>query len=77
MKKTHKLSEIAWNFTDEKKINSQILNRLKDGVNSIRINSINYADSIFKNVMNDIISNHVQLSHNASSRRNIYLDMNG
>ena len=65
--KNDKLSEIAWNFTDEKKINSQILNRLKDGINSIHINSINYADSIFKNVMNEIINNHVLLSHNTSS----------
>ena len=65
-KKTHKLSEISWNFIDEKKINSQILNRLNDGVNSICINNINYSDSIFNNVMNDIISNHIQLSHNAS-----------
>tara|TARA_B110001452_G_scaffold251433_1_gene240490 strand:+ start:1030 stop:2166 length:1137 start_codon:yes stop_codon:yes gene_type:complete len=65
--KNDKLSEIAWNFTEEKKINSQILNRLKDGINSIHINSINYADSIFKNVMNEIINNHVLLSHNASS----------
>ena len=65
--KNDKLSEIAWNFTEEKKINSQILNRLKDGINSIHINSVNYADSIFKNVMNEIINNHVLLSHNASS----------
>lgn len=65
--KKDKLSEIAWNFTEEKNINSQILNRLKDGINSIHINRINYADSIFKNVMNEIIDNHVLLSHNASS----------
>ena len=65
--KNDKLSEIAWDFNEEKNINSQILNRLKDGINSIHINSINYADSIFKNVMNEIINNHVLLSHNASS----------
>ena len=64
--KTHNLSEISWNFTDKKNLNSQILNRLKDGVNSICINNINYSDSIFNNVMNDIISNHIILSKNAS-----------
>jgi methylmalonyl-CoA mutase len=64
--KKDKLSEISWNFLEEKNINSQILNRLKDGINSIHIDGINYADSIFKNVMNDIINNHIMLSHNAS-----------
>lgn len=64
--KKDKLSEIGWDFEEEKNINSQILNRLKDGINSIYINAINYADSIFKNVMNDIIYNHIMLSHNAS-----------
>ena len=60
------LSEICWDFKEEKNINSQILKRLKDGINSIHINSINYSNSIFKNVMNDIINNHILLSHNAS-----------
>jgi hypothetical protein len=64
--KKDKLSEISWNFLEEKNINSQILNRLKDGINSIHIDGINYANSIFKNVMNDIINNHIMLSHNAS-----------
>ena len=64
--KKDKLSEIIWNFKEEKNINSQILNRLKDGINSIHIDGINYTDSIFKNVMNDIINNHIILSHNAS-----------
>lgn len=64
--KKDKLSEIGWNFEDENKINSQILNRLDDGINSIYIDGINYTDSIFKNVMNDIINTHIMLSHNAS-----------
>ena len=64
--KKDKLTDIGWNFEVEKNINSQILNRLKDGINSIHINGINYGDSIFKNVMNDIINNHIMLSHNAS-----------
>ena len=64
--KKDKLSEISWNFQEEKNINSQILNRLKNGINSIHIDGINYTDSIFKNVMNDIINNHIILSHNAS-----------
>ena len=64
--KKDKLSEISWNFQEEKNINSQILNRLKDGINSIHIDGINYTDSIFKNVMNDIINNHIMLNHNAS-----------
>ena len=66
--KKDKLSEISWYFKEEKNINSQILNRLKDGVNSIHIDGINYADSIFKNVMNDIINNHIMLNHNASKQ---------
>jgi len=64
--KKDKLSEIGWNFEDENIINSQILNRLDDGINSIYIDGINYTDSIFKNVMNDIINTHIMLSHNAS-----------
>jgi hypothetical protein len=64
--KKDKLSEIGWNFNEEKNINSQILNRLKDGINSVHIDGINYSDSIFKNVMNGIINNHITLSHNAS-----------
>ena len=64
--KKDKLSEIGWNFKDKNKINSQILNRLNDGINSIYIDGINYTDSIFKNVMNDIINTHIILSHNAS-----------
>ena len=66
--KKDKLSEISWYFGEEKNINSQILNRLKDGVNSIHIDGINYADSIFKNVMNNIIYNHIMLNHNASKQ---------
>ena len=66
--KKYKLSEISWYFEEEKNINSQILNRLKDGVNSIHIAGINYADSIFKNVMNNIIYNHIMLNHNASKQ---------
>ena len=48
-------------FQGQKKINSQILNRLNDGINSIYIDGINYTDSIFKNVMNDIINTHIIL----------------
>ena len=66
--KKDKLSEISWYFEEEKNINSQILNRLKDGINSIHIDGINYADSIFKNVMNDIIYSHIMLNHNASKQ---------
>jgi len=66
--KKDKLSEISWYFEEEKNINSQILKRLKDGVNSIHIDGINYADSIFKNVMNNIIYNHIMLNHNASKQ---------
>ena len=66
--KKDKLSEIGWNFEKEKNINSQILNRLKDGINSIYIDGVNYANSIFKNVMNDIINNHIMLNHNASKQ---------
>ena len=40
--KKDKLSEIGWNFEDKNKINSQILNRLNDGINSIYIDGINY-----------------------------------
>jgi len=64
--KKDKLSEIGWNFEDKNKINSQILYRLNDGINSIYIDGINYTDSIFKNVMNDIINTHIILRPNAS-----------
>ena len=64
--KKNKLSEVGWNFKEKKNINSQILNRLKDGINSIHIDGINSTDSIFKNVMNNIINNHIILNKNAS-----------
>ena len=64
--KKDKLSEIGWNFEHKNKINSQILNRLNDGINSIYIDGINYTDSIFKNVMNDIVNTHIILRPNAS-----------
>ena len=39
--KIKNFSEIRWRFDDENKLNSQILNRLNDGVNSINIDQIN------------------------------------
>ena len=60
--KSQKFNEIRWRFDDENKLNSQILNRLKDGVNSIYIDKINFSQSIFDNVMCSIIQNHVKLS---------------
>ncbi|MAE15431.1 MAG: hypothetical protein CL821_07570 [Crocinitomicaceae bacterium] len=60
--KSQEFNEIRWRFDDENKLNSQILNRLKDGVNSIYIDKINFSQSIFDNVMCSIIQNHVKLS---------------
>ena len=60
--KSQKFNEIRWRFYYTNKLNSQILNRLKDGVNSINIDKINFNHSIFDNVMCSIIQNHVKLS---------------
>ena len=48
-----KLSQICWRFNKNKNLNSQILSRLEDGVNSIYINSGCEVDSIF-NLMRNI-----------------------
>ena len=62
VEKNQNFSEIRWRFDEESKLNSQILNRLKDGVNSINIDNINFNHSIFDNVMCSIIQNHIKLS---------------
>tara|TARA_Y100000385_G_C13021992_1_gene606618 strand:- start:99 stop:1226 length:1128 start_codon:yes stop_codon:yes gene_type:complete len=60
-------NEIRWRFNNDNKINSNILNRLKDGVNSINIDGINFKNSIFDNVMCSIIQTHIKLSPNTNS----------
>ena len=62
-----KLSQICWRFNQTKNLNSQILSRLEDGVNSIHINSGCEVDSIFKNVMSDIIQTHIFIDSNSSN----------
>lgn len=60
--KSQNFSEIRWRFDDENNLNSQILNRLNDGVNSINIDQIKFNQSIFDNVICSIIQNHIKLS---------------
>tara|TARA_B100001564_G_scaffold358091_1_gene375865 strand:- start:1022 stop:2149 length:1128 start_codon:yes stop_codon:yes gene_type:complete len=67
VEKNQNFSEIRWRFDEESKLNSQILNRLKDGVNSINIDNINFNHSIFDNVMCSIIQNHIKLSPKTNS----------
>ena len=62
-----KLSQICWRFNQTKNLNSQILSRLEDGVNSIHINSGCEVDSIFKNVMSEIIQSHIYIDNNSSN----------
>ena len=62
-----KLSQICWRFNQTKNLNSQILSRLEDGVNSIHINSGCEVDSIFKNVMSEIIQTHICIDNNSSN----------
>ena len=62
-----KLSEICWRFNQTKNLNSQILRRLEDGVNSIHLNSECEVDSIFKNVMSEIIQTHIYIDNNSSN----------
>ena len=62
-----KLSQICWRFNQTKNLNSQILRRLEDGVNSIHINSGCEVDSIFKNVMSEIIQSHIYIDNNSSN----------
>ena len=62
-----KLSQICWRFNQTKNLNSQILRRLEDGVNSIHINSGCEVDSIFKNVMSEIIQTHICIDNNSSN----------
>ena len=65
--KSQNFNEIRWKFYNENKLNSQILNRLNDGINSININKINFNHSIFDNVMCSIIKNHVILNSKTDS----------
>ena len=62
-----KLSQICWRFNKNKNLNSQILSRLEDGVNSIYIHSGCEVDSIFKNVMSEIIQTHICIDNNSSN----------
>lgn len=62
-----KLSQICWRFNKNKNLNSQILSRLEGGVNSIYINSGCEVDSIFKNVMSEIIQTHICIDNNSSN----------
>ena len=62
-----KLSQICWRFNKNKNLNSQFLSRLDDGVNSIYINSGCEVDSIFKNVMSEIIQTHICIDNNSSN----------
>ena len=64
-----KLSQICWRFNEIKNLNSQILRRLDDGVNSIHINSECEVDSIFKNVMSEIIQTHIYIDNNSSNNQ--------
>ena len=63
------LSQICWRFNQTKNLNSQILSRLEDGVNSIHINSGCEVDSIFKNVMSEIIQTHIYIDNNSSNNQ--------
>lgn len=62
-----KLSQICWRFNQNKNLNSQILRRLEDGINSIHINSECEVESIFKNVMSEIIQTHIFIDSNSSN----------
>ena len=62
-----KLSQICWRFNQNKNLNSQILRRLEDGINSIHINSECEVESIFKNVMSEIIQTHIYIDSNSSN----------
>ena len=62
-----KLSQICWRFNQNKNLNSQILRRLEDGINSIHINSECEVESIFKNVMSEIIQTHIYIDNNSSN----------
>jgi len=62
-----KLSQICWRFNKNKNLNSQILSRLEGGVNSIYINSGCEVNSIFKNVMSEIIQTHICIDNNSSN----------
>jgi len=62
-----KLSQICWRFNQNKNLNSQILRRLEDGINSIHINSECEVESIFKNVMSEIIQTHILIDSNSSN----------
>lgn len=53
--------EISWEFSNDLKLNTNILEALNNGVNSIYLNNIPYNESVFNNVMNEIIYTHLNI----------------
>ena len=54
--------EISWEFNTDLDLNSNILDVLSNGANSIYLNNIPFKENIFSGVMNEIIHTHVNIN---------------
>ena len=54
-----KLNELSWKFDSNNCDNKNILSHLKNGINAINIYNQPLNDSLFDNVMNEIIFNNI------------------
>ena len=54
--------EISWEFNTDLALNTNILEVLNNGANSIYLNNIPFKENIFSSVMNDIIHTHVNIN---------------
>ena len=80
-----KLNELSWKFDSNNCDNKNILSHLKNGINAINIYNQPLNDSLFDNVMNEIIFNNIHLNNTVSSNEisnwlnwmNINMNANG
>ena len=59
--KCKSFQEIAWKFNNSTANNSSILNVLQQGVNSIFLDNVPFDNKLYKDVMCDIIFNHIYI----------------
>ena len=61
--KENPFQEITWKFDSSNSSNENILNQLKNGINSIHLVNVFLDNKLFNDVMNDIIHNHITVDN--------------
>ena len=70
----NKTNEFCWELIDSQNINSNLLNILKNGANSVSLKNISFKHAIFNNVMNDIIYTHVNIVNLSFDEQNKWVE---